>query len=106
MTSNPNLRTVAKTIIQNPGITVKGITKLTGLPSRSIRGALITLESCGFLISEDDQGRLYPFDPYETGPGRIVADLIVECPPSAAQLPASRHVRGRCAGQDGREGST
>jgi hypothetical protein len=85
MTSNPNLRTVAKAIIQNPGITVKGITKLTGLPSRRVRGALITLESCGFLISEDDQGRLYPFDPYETGSGHIVADLIAQCPPGPAQ---------------------
>ena len=79
MTINPNLRTVAKAIIQNPGITVKGITKLTGLPSRSIRGTLITLESCGFLISEDDQGRLYPFDPYDSGLGRVIADCHGQC---------------------------
>jgi len=75
MTDNTNLRTIARTIIENPGISIKGITKLTGLRSRTIRAALPTLESCGFLITEDDNGRLYPFDPRDAG--NLVADLII-----------------------------
>ena len=82
MTTNPNLRTIARAIADNPGITVSGITKLTGIPNRRIQGFLTTLESSGFLIAEDHQGRLFPFDPRKAcpelaeGPPNLIAALL------------------------------
>ena len=63
MITSQNTRAVARAIMENPGITVKGITNITGLPSRRVQDALTNLESCGFLVTEDPEGRLYPFDP-------------------------------------------
>jgi DNA-binding IclR family transcriptional regulator len=60
-----NLRAIARAVLENPGLTKKQISRITGLPYSQVRGALPGLEAYGILLSEDQHSRLYPFIPYD-----------------------------------------
>jgi predicted transcriptional regulator len=56
---------IARAVLENPGITKKQISRITGLSYSQVRHALPSLETYGILLSEDGQARLYPFTLYD-----------------------------------------
>lgn len=51
------------TILRNPGITARGISKKTGFGEGKVRSALNSLDNYNLLVYEDDYARLFPFSP-------------------------------------------
>jgi hypothetical protein len=59
------LRQIAQAVLDNPGITRAQLSRVTGLTYKYVESALTALETCGVLLSEDQNARLYPFNDYE-----------------------------------------
>ncbi len=52
---------IYRTIEENPGEKAGFLARLLGLNRSEVTRALPTLEEKGILVSEDEQGRLWPF---------------------------------------------
>lgn len=49
-----------------PGLLPKELARAAGIESNRVPRELIKLELNGYLVSEDDHGRLYPVEPERT----------------------------------------
>jgi DNA-binding IclR family transcriptional regulator len=56
------LQAIYQVVIENPGEKPGFIARLLGLPRSQVTRALPGLEEQGYLLSEDDRGRLWPFN--------------------------------------------
>ena len=63
MTGQPttDLQSVYRAIVANPGIKGAELAHMVGVLPCSLPRVLVTMEYNGFLLSEDERGRLYPF---------------------------------------------
>ena len=52
---------IYEAIKRDPGMTRVELTKKTGVPKGSIESRLASLNSQGYLIYEDNYGRIYPY---------------------------------------------
>jgi hypothetical protein len=59
------LRRMAGAIQSQPGLTKSQLRRATGLSWDDIKWGLAALEARGILLSEDQEGRLYPFRPID-----------------------------------------
>ena len=55
------IETIYKAIKENPGITRADLIKTTGIHRGSLDSRLATLNNKGYLLSEDQYGRIYPY---------------------------------------------
>jgi hypothetical protein len=62
--NTPRLTKVYETLKQHPGSTIGDLGRLTGLSYNTIQALLPTMDSQGFYLSEDQYGRLYPFNDF------------------------------------------
>lgn len=53
---------IHSTLVVHPGLTIDEIAKNLGLKWHQVHSALPSMESSGLLLSEDDEGRLYPLE--------------------------------------------
>ena len=58
----PRLTQVYTTLQQHPGSTIGDLGRLTGLGYNVIQALLLTLDSQGYYLTEDQDGRLYTLD--------------------------------------------
>ena len=54
-------RSIHKALTWWPGMKKGEIAKVLGISWRQVDSALLSMENNGMLLSEDDDGRLYPF---------------------------------------------
>ena len=58
---NKELQNIYKTIDKNPGQRAGFIARILGLPRSQITRSLPTMQESGYLLSEDEKGRLWAF---------------------------------------------
>jgi len=56
------LRLIYEAVRDHPGSKVGDIARLTGLEYGQVQCSMIAMNNNGFLITEDNDGRLYAFD--------------------------------------------
>jgi len=52
---------IYRTVEENPGKRPGAIARLLGISRSQVTRALPAMEECGYYLSEDDGGRLWPF---------------------------------------------
>ncbi len=56
------LEEIYHTVTKNPGRKPGSIARLLGAQRSQVTRALPALEDCGYLLCEDEKGRLWPFE--------------------------------------------
>ena len=60
--SEPNYEQIQQILQQDPGLSVRELARRVARASSPILRCLPGMEEAGYLISEDDNGRLWPFE--------------------------------------------
>ena len=60
--SEPNYEQIQQILQQDPGLSVRELARRVDMAPSTILRCLPGMEEAGYLISEDDNGRLWPFE--------------------------------------------
>lgn len=59
--SESNYEQIQRILEQSPGLSVREVARRTNMAASTILRCLPGMEEAGFLLCEDDEGRLWPF---------------------------------------------